>query len=74
MAITYENMKLEYCPTLSDLLNKYLSQEWDEPCYQVFRELNSKLSSMPMLKFVDFDKPFEVHTGVSDFAICRLLL
>ena len=49
--------------TLSDLLKKWLSQEWDEPCHQAFGELKSKLSSPPVLKFVDFDKHFEVHTG-----------
>ena len=50
---------------LSNLLEKWLSQEWNEPCYQDFGEPKSKLSSLPVLKFVDFDKLFEVHTGVS---------
>ena len=68
MAITYESMKLDGCPTLSYLWKKWLSQEWDEPCHQVFGELKSKFSLPPVLKFAELDKPFEVHTGVSAFA------
>ena len=59
---------------LSDLLKKGASQEWDEPCHQAFEELKSKLSSPPMLKFPKFDKPFEVHTDASDFAIGGVLM
>ena len=62
MAIVYDSMRLNGCPTLSDLLKKWLSQEWKEPCHQDFRELKSKLPSPPVLKFVEFDKPFELHT------------
>ena len=62
------------CLTLSDLMTKWLSQEWDEVCQQAFGELKSKLSSPPELKFADFYKPFEEHPRVSDFAICGLLM
>ena len=37
--------------TLVNLLKKWLSQEWDEPCHQAFGELESEFSSPPMLKF-----------------------
>jgi len=47
---------------------------WDEPFHQVFGELKTKLSSPPVLKFLEFDKPFEVHTGVNDFANGGLLM
>ena len=69
MAIAYKSMKLDGCPTLCNLCKKRLSQEWDEPCHQVFEELKSKFSSPPVLKFAEFDKPFEVHTGASNFTI-----
>ena len=46
----------------------------DEPCHQAFGELKTKFSSPPVLKFAEFDKPFEVHTGVSDFANGGLLM
>jgi hypothetical protein len=59
---------------LSDLLKKGVSQEWDEPCHQVFRDLKSKLSSPLVLKFPEFDKSFEVHTEGSDFAIGGVLM
>jgi hypothetical protein len=49
-------------------------QEWDELCHQAFGELKNKLSSPPVLKFAKFDKPFEVHTGVSDFCIGGVLM
>ena len=64
MDTAYEIIKLHGC----------LSQKWDEPCHQVFGELKSKLSLSPMLNFAELDKPFEVHTGASDFAIGRLLM
>ena len=74
MAIAYNSMKLDGCLTLSDLLKKWLFQEWDEPYHQVLGELKSKLSSLPILKFTEFEKPFEVHTGTTDFAIGGLLM
>jgi hypothetical protein len=52
--------------TLPDLLGKkWLSLGWDELCHQTVGELKSKVSSPPVLKFVEFDKPFEVYTGAS---------
>lgn len=59
---------------LSDLLKKGVNQVWDEFCYQAFEELKNKLSSPPVLKFPEFDKPFEVHTDASDFAIGGVLM
>ena len=32
--------------TLVNLLKKWLSQEWDEPCHQAFGELKSRFSKM----------------------------
>jgi hypothetical protein len=52
--------------TLLDLLEKkWLSLELDELCHQAVGKLKSKVSSPPVLKFVEFDKPFEVYTGAS---------
>ena len=69
MTIPYKSIKLNGCRTLSGLCKKWLSQEWDEPCHQVLEELKSKFSSPPVLKFAEFDKPFEVRMGASDFTI-----
>ena len=73
-AIAYESIKLNGCLTLSDFWKKWLSQEWDDPCHQVFGELKTKLSLPPVFKFLEFDKPSEVHTKMSDFAIGGLLM
>jgi hypothetical protein len=55
-------------------LKKGVNQVWDECCYRAFEELKNKLSSPPVLKFPEFDKPFEVHTDASDFAIGGVLM
>jgi hypothetical protein len=60
--------------SLSDLLKKGVSQEWAEPCHQAFWEIKSKLSSPHVVKFPEFDKPFEVHKDVNDFAIGKMLM
>jgi hypothetical protein len=36
--------------------------------------LKEKISSAPMLKFLDFTKPFEVHTNVNDYTIGAILM
>ena len=59
---------------MSDLLKKNLTLEWTELCEQAFKELKEKLSSPPVLKFPEFEKPFEVHTDASDFAIGGVLM
>ena len=41
---------------------------------QTFGELKSKLSLPPMLKFGEFDKPFEMDMGVSGFFIGGFLM
>ena len=55
--------------TLVNLLKKWLSQEWDEPCHQAFGELKSKFSSQDVVKFPGFHKHFEVHMETKDFTI-----
>ena len=55
--------------SLLDLLKKLVSEIWDEHCYHAFGELKCQLTSVLVLKFPEFKKPFEVHTDSSDFAI-----
>jgi hypothetical protein len=59
---------------LSNLLKKELSQVWEECCYKAFEKLKNKLSLPTVLKFPEFDEPFEVHFNASDFAIGRVLM
>ena len=53
------------------LEKKWLSQEWDKLCHQAVEELKSKLFLSPVVKFAEFDKPFEVYVGTSDFALAE---
>ena len=59
---------------LSDLLKKSVSEIWDEHCYRAFGELKRHLTCAPVLKFLEFKKPFEMHTDASDFAIGGVLM
>ncbi len=54
---------------LLDLLKKEFSFRWKEKQQRIFEDLKDKLSSIPMLRFPDFIKPFEVHSNASDFVI-----
>ena len=52
--------------TLPDLLEKkWLFLESGKLCHQAVGELKSKVSLPPMLKFTEFDKPFEVYMRAS---------
>ncbi len=39
-----------------------------------FKKLKLRLPTMPMLKFLNFTKPFEVHIDENGFAICGVLM
>ena len=59
---------------LSDFLTKGVGQVCNECCYQSFEDLKNKLSSPLVLIFFQFDKPFEVHIDIMDFAFRRVLI
>ncbi len=59
---------------LSDLLKKELSFKWKKEQQSPFKDLKKTLLSTPMLKFLNFTKPFEVHTNASDFTIERIFM
>ena len=59
---------------LLDLLKKSVSKILDEHCYRAFKELNRGLIFAPVLKFLEFKKLFEVHTGALNFAILGVLM
>jgi hypothetical protein len=54
---------------LLDFFKKKMSFEWKEKHQRVFEDLKEKLLSTLMLKFLDFTKPFKVHTDANDFTI-----
>ncbi len=60
---------------LTNLLKKSSeTYEWEEACNEAFETLKGILVKTPMLKLPDFDKDFEIHSNVSDFAIGGVLV
>ncbi|KAK4403123.1 RNA-directed DNA polymerase [Sesamum angolense] len=54
---------------LKDLLRKDQKWEWTFACDDAFRSLKQAISSQPVLKLPQFDKPFEVQVDASDWAL-----
>ncbi len=48
--------------------------EWDETCNESFETLKGILVKAPMLKLLNFDKDFEIHSDASNFAIKGVLM
>ena len=59
---------------LTDLLKKGKRWIWTESCREAFEELKRRMVTAPILRLPDFERPFEVHTDASDFAIGGVLL
>jgi len=60
---------------LTNLLKKSTgTYEWDEACNEAFETLKDILVKMLMLKLLDFDKYFEIHSDAFNFAIGRVLV
>ena len=47
---------------------------WTDACQEAFNKLKVVVSSKPILKLPDFEKPFEVHIDASDHAIGGVLV
>ncbi|KAK4383414.1 Transposon Ty3-I Gag-Pol polyprotein [Sesamum angolense] len=54
---------------LKDLLRKDQKWEWTFACDDAFTSLKQAISSQPVLKLPQFDKPFEVQVHASDRAL-----
>ncbi len=48
--------------------------EWDEVCDETFETFKGILVKALVLKLLDFDKAFEIHSDASNFAIGRVLV
>ncbi|KAI3465831.1 hypothetical protein Pfo_022494 [Paulownia fortunei] len=59
---------------LTDLLKKRKTWEWSEKYQHAFDDLKVAVSNEPVLALSNFDKPFELHTDASDFAIGGVLM
>ncbi|KAL0345854.1 UNVERIFIED_CONTAM: Transposon Ty3-I Gag-Pol polyprotein [Sesamum radiatum] len=62
------------CEPLTDLLKKYQKWEWTIACDDAFRLLKQAISSQPVLKLPQFDRPFEVQVDASDRALGGVLV
>jgi len=60
---------------LTNLLKKsVVTYEWEGACDEAFETLKGILVKASMLKLLDFDKDFEIHSHASDFAIGGILV
>jgi hypothetical protein len=51
-----------------------ITYEWDEVCNENFETLKGILVKAHVLKLLDFDKDFEIHSNAFDFAIEGVLM
>jgi hypothetical protein len=60
---------------LTNLLKKsFETYDWDQVCAQAFETLKGILVKTLVLKLLDFDKDFEIHSDAFDFAIGGVLV
>jgi hypothetical protein len=59
---------------LTNLLKKERSFEWKVEQQKAFDLLKGKLLSTLVLPFLDFSKPFKMHTNACKFAIGVILM
>ena len=59
---------------LIDLLTQDKKWVWTNACQEVFEKLKAVMSSELVLRLLNFELPFEVHTDSSDKAIGGVLV
>eukprot|EP00253_Pinus_taeda_P003877 PITA_03877 len=64
----------EVTSSLTNLLKKDKRWSWTDKCQEAFDNLKRRMVTAPMLKLPDFERPFEVHTDASNFAIGGVLM
>ena len=60
--------------SLTDLLKKERKWEWDAECKVAFQKLKDAITSEPVLRLLDLELSFEVHTDVSNKALGGVLV
>ena len=60
--------------TLSNLTKSGKKWFWCDKCACAFDALKEALCTAPCLVLPDVDKPFELHTGASDYAMGGVLM
>ena len=61
-------------PNLTDLLKKERKWEWDAECQAAFQKLKDAITSELVLRLLNLELPFEVHTDASDKALGGVLV
>ncbi len=61
-------------PSTNLLKKSAVTYEWEEACDEAFETLKGILVKAPVLKLLDFDKDFEIHSDASNFAIGGVLV
>lgn len=63
----------EIAVSITQLLRKDCRFEWTEAWQMAFEELRSKLSTYPVLRIPDWNKPFHVFCDASNVAVGNVL-
>ena len=58
---------------LFTLTHNHIKWEWSSTCQQAFTTLKQKLTSAPLLKRPDFNKPFIIHSDASTIGLGAIL-
>jgi hypothetical protein len=61
-------------PLINLLKKSVVIYEWEGACNEAFETLKGILVKAPVLKLLDFDKDFEIHSDAFDFAIGGVLM
>ncbi len=61
-------------PLINLLKKSSRTYEWDKACNDAFETLKGILVKASMLKLPNFDKDFEIHSNVFEFAIRGILM
>ena len=54
---------------LTDLTKQEQEWKWTKECTEAFEEVKRQIASEPVLTIADPNKPFEIETDASDFAL-----
>jgi len=63
-----------YYHPLTELLKKGRAWTWGQEYQLAFEVLKMAITEEPVLALLDLNKPFELHTDVSDFAVGEVLI
>ena len=64
----------EITAPLFDLLSPRKKFQWDDACQRAFERVKSVLTSFPVLRAPEFEKPFKLAVDASDVGVGSVLL